>query len=1126
MRATLSFYWRTHLAVILGAAVATAVLTGALLVGDSVRGSLRQLTLERLGHIDFALAGQRFFPQHIVQRLTDDDDFTTQVDSVAPVILLRASAQHASSRARANGVGLQGVGRHALALFDHGPGKPQALYAERKRSPFPPAAINRTLARELGAEVGDDLLLSLKRWSQVPTGSLLGQKAIADVVQTLRLRVVEIVADRGMGRFALETHQGTTRNIFVPLERLQKALAEDGSINGLWVDGKDEDSDPQEQAKLLDETLRRQLHLADIGVLAKPHDAVVTLESEEFILRPSLVTAVEQVAGDAAVLPIYTYLANSLSIGERHLAYSTVSAMPTQPAAAFGDLRLIDGSLAPRLAENEILLNTWAAEELGAKVGDSVQLDYFVVGPREELREDSHPLRLAGIVALTGLGADSRLSQDYPGIAGAADMSDWDPPFPLDLSLVSDRDEAYWDLYRGTPKAFVHLATGQRLWRNRWGALTALRLAPSDGDRDALIGRLERELPALLPAESLGLVLQPVKALGLAAASGATDFGGLFVGFSIFLIVAAALLAALLFGLGVEQRAAEIGLLEAVGWTVRQVRHRLLGEGLLLALLGGLLGLAGAVGYAALMMAALRSWWQPAMGTSALYLHILPSSLASGFLISLVVVLVSIWWTVRRIGQVPATRLLKRLVEPPTSGPRGRLARWLSLLVPLALLLLGWAVSSDNSENPAVFFTAGPLLLLGFLAWFSLWTGRGRRRPTVGLPSLLSMAAANSGRQRGRGLLSASLLAAASFLIVTVASMQHDYRREELDRSSGTGGFALVAQSDIPLHHDLDSDPGRFELGMPDAATQRLAGVAITPLRLLPGDDTSCLNLYQPGQPRILGVPDSLIERGAFTFTRQATAVDNPWTLLQQDLGAGVVPAIGDFESLSYILKVKLGETVELEDEHGQPLRLQIVGMLATSIFQSELLISEANLLRHFPSRDGFSYFLADAPRERRQDVAQALEVYLEPYGFDASTAADKLAAFHAVRNTFLQTFQTLGGLGLLLGTIGLAVVLVRGLVERRGELATLRAFGFRQARLTLLVVLENAVPLVGGLAIGTTAALVTVMPFLLSDGSAVPWRSIALTLLGILAFGLLSAAVAAKGALRADLLPALKAEQ
>src|SRR5690606_15699057 len=67
--ANLRHHWRMHLAVIAAVAVATAVLTGALLMGESVRGSLRDLTLERLGRIDQALVTQQFFRQKLAEEL-------------------------------------------------------------------------------------------------------------------------------------------------------------------------------------------------------------------------------------------------------------------------------------------------------------------------------------------------------------------------------------------------------------------------------------------------------------------------------------------------------------------------------------------------------------------------------------------------------------------------------------------------------------------------------------------------------------------------------------------------------------------------------------------------------------------------------------------------------------------------------------------------------------------------------------------------------------------------------------------------------------------------------------------------------------------------------------------------
>ena len=66
---TLLYHWRTNLAVWLGVVAGTAVIGGALIVGDSVRGSLRDMTLARLGSIDYALTGPRFFTEQMATEM-------------------------------------------------------------------------------------------------------------------------------------------------------------------------------------------------------------------------------------------------------------------------------------------------------------------------------------------------------------------------------------------------------------------------------------------------------------------------------------------------------------------------------------------------------------------------------------------------------------------------------------------------------------------------------------------------------------------------------------------------------------------------------------------------------------------------------------------------------------------------------------------------------------------------------------------------------------------------------------------------------------------------------------------------------------------------------------------------
>ncbi|MEE8583388.1 MAG: ABC transporter permease, partial [Acidobacteriota bacterium] len=612
----------------------------------------------------------------------------------------------------------------------------------------------------------------------------------------------------------------------------------------------------------------------------------------------------------------------------------------------------------------------------------------------------------------------------------------------------------------------------------------------------------------------------------LQAAAGSTDFSGLFVGFSFFLILSAALLVGLLFRLGAEQRGREVGVLLSLGFPAAKVRRRFLLEGGLVALLGGLLGLAGAVGYAWLMMAGLRTWWVAAVGTPFLQLHVQQQSLVIGFAASLLVVLLSILLAVRKLSKLPPPALLAGVTSLDQEKGPSRASRWtarLSLL--LAFLLLAASFFVEAGLAAGIFFGVGACLLVAGLALFAIWcrrTGQGQVLGAMGDESIhFPMAVRNASRNPGRSLLSVALVSSACFVIVAVGAFQQHIGDEVLQKDSGAGGFPLLAQSDVPIHRNLNSPEVRAELGLDGlSSVQRLY-----PFRLLPGEDASCLNLYKPEKPRLLGVPEELIERGGFRFSSALEERDNPWTLLQDDLGPGVIPAFADANSAQWILKVPLGGDLELVNEAGETVQLRLAGLLQTSIFQSELLISEQRFVENFPSRGGYSYFLIESP-EGAPPISAILESALSAYGLDITSTAAKLAGFYAVQNTYLSTFQTLGGLGLLLGTLGLGVILTRNVNERRSELATLRAFGFSRKMLARIVLTENVFLLSLGILLGAVAALLAVFPHILSQASSIPWLSLAATLLLIFAVGLLSSAAAVRTALRTPLLPALKEER
>ncbi|HEY8462304.1 MAG TPA: ABC transporter permease, partial [Blastocatellia bacterium] len=384
----------------------------------------------------------------------------------------------------------------------------------------------------------------------------------------------------------------------------------------------------------------------------------------------------------------------------------------------------------------------------------------------------------------------------------------------------------------------------------------------------------------------------------------------------------------------------------------------------------------------------------------------------------------------------------------------------------------------------------------------------------------------NAASRPGRSVLCIALIASAAFIIVSVDAFRREGGASALDGNSGAGGYPLMAESLLPIVHDPNSPQGREELNLID---DKLAGVKITRFRLRPGDDASCLNLYQPRNPRILGAPDGFIGESRFAFqsslARTGEENSNPWLLLNANPGEGVIPVAADANSLAYVLHLKLGDELTINAGNGAPVRLRVVAALADSVFQGELLMSETNFKKLFPDHEGYRFFLIDCAPEKSAEIAAALEDKLSDFGFDAIRTGEKLAGFHQVENAYISTFQTLGGFGLLLGTLGLATVLLRNTLERRRELALMRAVGYRPSHLSLMVIAENALLLGCGLSTGTLCALLAIIPAVAARGGRLSAVSLGLLLLAVLLTGLASSLAAVRAAVRSPLLSALRTE-
>ena len=1089
---SLRFYGRSHLGSLLGVAVAGTVLVGALAVGDCVTESLREMGLARLGKIDFALPGKdRLFRADLAKDLQPG----LSNGLAAAVLQLPATAANSDGTERANHVQIIGVTEDFWSLAQSPPSLPREG-----------VALNESLARQLRVKPGDTILLRAQKPSLLSLEAPISPQD--DMASGFRLPVDRIVSDQELGNFGLQASQVPPLNAFVPLQFLQEKVGLPGKANLLLVHS-------DIGATNLEKSLRQHWTLADAQCELRPVAGTTELRSERVFLD----SPVEKAALAISSPPekVLTYFVNELRLGSNSTPYSMVTAA-TPP-------------LTPEpMADDEILINQWLADDLHAKPGDEIELTYYVPGTTHRMDERKSRFRVHAIVPMEGRTADRTLLPDFPGIAKAESTQNWDAGFPIDLGKIRPKDEQYWKDYRGTPKAFVTLLAGQQMWANRFGELTAVRWSgESAANSSAMAGRL---LQNLAPS-AVGLSFLPVREQALTAAltGQAEEFGGLFLSFSFFLISAALILLSLLFQLSMEKRAKEVGILLALGWRPGQVRRLLLMEGFAVAAAGGLLGVAGGVLYARGILWGLTTLWSAAVANSALQFHVTAETLLTGGISSIAIGGVVMWLALRSQTKRPARDLLEQGNEMETrqtpKKKRRPLAGWLAAASFVGAVVLAAGTGGKHDETSVeAFFGAGALLLLAGLAAAKVWLRSLDKSSTPVSLSLTQLALRSCARKPKRSLATVALLASGSFLIIAVEANKLDARQNGSARSSGTGGFALIGESAFPVMQDLNTKSGRDFFGLSQADLDK---VEFVPMRVRDGDDASCLNLNKAISPRLLGVKSELLAaRHAFTFTELANRAlaDNPWQTLQrtEKTPANEIPAIGDEASIQWALGKKIGDTVDYVDEHGNPFKVRLVGAVANSILQGSLLIDESNFVSRYPGESGYRMFLVDAPSNVTQ-VAKTFTRALQDRGLELTPATDRLNSFNAVQNTYLNTFQALGALGLLLGSAGLGVVVLRNVLERRAELAVLLAVGFRPPALRRWVLWEHAVLQCVGLLLGMVAAGLAVLPVLLSPAANVSAGPLLLTLGLVFSSGLLWTWVAARFALRGDLLAALRDE-
>ena len=1070
---TFTHYFKQNLLVALGVVVSTTVLTGSLIIGDSVRYSLKLSTFSRLGETTHLVSvTERYFRQEMAGEIEID---IPEIKATS-VLLLEGMAVVDGGQQRVNKVQIVGVDADFEEISN------TSLFSELQDNEI---AISENLAERLQIKEGDNLLVRIKKASLIPMNAPFVSAEETSV--SLRATIKKVVQKEELGRFNLKNSQTAPYNIFVSIERLNKLMEFEGKANQILI------STSLETEKVA-ETVKNCLTPNDAGLQLKKIETTneTEISTERVFLEDKIAETLQKLEGAE---PMLTYFVNEIKASpnpskggekppltppvEGNRKLETLNSEPGTKSIPYSFVSSLPNT---SLAINEIILSRWAADDLKAIPGDKIVLKYLEIGPLRQLIDKETEFIVKEVIPMDSKWSDATRAPHLPGLSDAGHCREWEAGVPIDLDAIREKDEKYWDDYKGTPKAFVSESAAIQMWSNRFGNYTAVRFPTETFNEDKYNQIFAQEIE---PAD-LGMTISPIREQGVQAAQNGTDFSGLFIGLSFFLLIAGIILTALLFRFNLESRSSQIGLFDALGFQQKQVRGFFLKEGFVVALFGGLLGLVVSVFYTSLVFKILNTLWFDIVRTDVLLIRIYPATLALGLVISLLVSLSAIFISILRFRKQRTADLQKQIQTDEKRGRKLLLNGMMYVSLFAAFGIFMYQITGSEQMNPALFFVSGILLLTGLLLTFriSLFRVEAKKRESLNARGLAML---NLTRNKSRSLTVVTLFALGTFLVVSTGSNKLDLFANAQDKTSGTGGFLYFAETTMPILFDINSTEKRQEEGI-------LEDFTAIQFSKVEGDDASCLNLNRISQPAILGVdPEMLHDR--FTFATQMKEIGETdlWLALNQQFEDGTIPAIADQTVIQWGLGMKVGDILLYQNEVGDTLRLKLIAGTTPSIFQGYVIISNQNFLKNYPTHSGTSVFLIDGKPENQQAISDELQSVFRDYGWEMQSTATRLVEFYSVTNTYLSIFLALGALGLILGTIGLAVILARTLLERRREIALMQAVGFSTRPIFRIITGEYLLLLFAGVMIGFAAAVVATLPAFLSAGSDASFSTVSL---------------------------------
>lgn len=1075
---SLLYYKKSVINQVIIIAILAAVITGSLLTGFSVRNSLKNTAFEHLGNTSILISsGLRYFDPSISQRVS------LSIGAGATSILETSGyCQNFSEGTTSGKINIYGIGSDFFRFL----GNDSVIIKTGE------VAINRKLAQQINIKKGDDIIIRLGVISDIPAYAPFS--TARGEGNSLVMKVGQILDGQNTGDFSLGISQIVPSNIFINLDNINNSGDNKTRANRLLTENIKNESLP-----FFNSILKKTIKLSDIGLKLRKVEVTGENEliSDRIFIDQSIVKEIKEAIPTAA--PIITYLSNSITLRNRENPYSFIAALPSElyPGIVNGD---------------GIVINRWLAADLGASSGDTIKMSWYAPDSINQLKEESNLFVVRKIVEMDSIWGDRTLMPEFPGISGKESCSDWDAGVPVKMNKIREKDEDYWNKFKGTPKAFISYEKGRELWGNNYGPATALRFP-----ENITAEEIEEKLTGAFDPESSGFVITNLREVALKAASQSVDFGTLFLSLGFFIILSSILLLSLSVSAYFDSKKDNITTFYALGFTNRVIRKSLLLETGFISFAGSFVGVFLGLLVNNYIISALNSVWKGAVQTDTLVASAGLIPLLTGFFSTFVITLIFFQLKTRNF-----LKSLKKKKDGIFTFPS--LNRNSFFLLLTAIIAIADFIGSLFLKEYAIqlSFVAGSLLFLTFVFLLRQYYIGGLEFLHPGEHSFSGLTRLYYRHSPSHAIAPMIFIAAGIFALFITSLNRMNFDKDTLNPSGGTGGYLLWCETSVPVTEDLSTIKGKSDFGLNE---DQFKGMKIVQLARKEGDDASCLNLNHVTTPPLLGVdPVKFIDKGAFSFASVIPGFkgNNPWELLNDVPGINTIYGIADQTVLEWGLKIGCGDTITLRAETGEQFNIIIAAGLKSSVFQGNLLIGAGNLKRLFPSVSGSSVFLVDGKKDLSAAIKSGLKDRFNNYGISIEQTQERLASFYQVTNTYLSVFTVLGAFGMILGIFGLGFILLRNYNLRKREFALLSATGFPIRKIRKSLLSDLFIILVTGILTGVISAFIATLPSIQTNTN-LPWSILIIMIVSMFLTGVIILLVSVRRVKNESLITSLR---